>query len=1294
MGVVYEAVDQERNVRVAVKTLVRFRGEELYLFKNEFRSLQNISHPHLCDFIELVEEDGNWFLVMEYVDGVDFLSYVSKTTKAPRTIESAINGCRAGVSSEIETCTEGSWKGFDEPRLRRALSGVVQGLVALHRAGKVHRDIKPANVLVTNDGRSVLLDFGLVIGASEARRSMLGFAGTPEYMAPEQADSGVITPAADWYAVGSMLYEALTGTLPFSGNPIHIVLTKQVKEPEPASDRFDGIPADLNEFCMELLRKDPNTRPTSEEIEKRFAVQLPPVRSTRERVSIPTVAISDSEDQIFVGRKKELAIMEMAFESAREGCGVTMLVEGVSGVGKSALVGNFLRRLQSKYPPDTLVLSGSCYERESVPFKAFDGLVDDLCRYLRRLPEVEVAKIIPHNVVLLARLFPTLNRVDLIAQSPRPRYEIVDQHEMQRRAFVALREILLSLSDVRPLVLYIDDMQWTDADSLLLMKELLRPGEAPPVLFLLASRLTDGADESVLGWQSMIPGDLRRISLKTLDQEEAEELARLCLEKTERGSKSIYPSQIAREADGHPLYIAELTRQAVLSGLEEVGQMKLDDVIWKTVLQVSGSARKILELSCAAGTPIKRNYLTELSGVEGEEFQRCVKELSMSNLLRSRGVRMGHPVEPYHDRVRETVIARMDEQGELEAAHLLIGNYLYNKYSEIELERNIFQVAGHFNEAQNLMSGDKGLYRVFKLNCAAGYKASSAAAYATSVYHFLKCIGLIQKHFWEKRYEEMVSLYVAAADAAYYAQDYSLVSSLVEEVLPKLESDLDRARIIEIRLASLLAQARLREVIKQGIEIVKPLGVKLPYKPTVFDIILKVIKTKTSVLGKSKDKFLELPINAEPSVIVTKRIGLNFGTAAFAADPKLWPICAMTGVDLTIKHGNDHLSAAIFASWGMINCCLLGNYDYGYEMGRLSLEMAERFENKSALPMALHVWAEFVQHWKEPVHETLQYLRRCYEIALEVGDIIYLAYGAQNYCINSFLAGNNLAVLEQEMVRYAKSIKEAKQEIAYNVVCIYKRAVLALTGRSVADVEFSKSGKDLENKQKGIEDLSVKECMDNESEAIKSCTMYDFYLAKLITDYVFGRYEVAMESADLAAKRRGVAAAFSGAVFPFYDSLARLAIYPVANEKDKKVLRKKVAQNLKEIKKAAKNAPVNHLHKYQLVQAERARAKGRHDVAYELYDEAIKGALKNKFVQDAAVACERASSLFAECGQEKNARKYMLDSCKYYKVWGALGKVKTLRENYPTYFGDNPVAAGVENTDDKSPTNPCHEYMA
>jgi serine/threonine protein kinase/tetratricopeptide (TPR) repeat protein len=694
MGVVYRAYDCRRDRRVALKTMQRPDPVSLLRFKQEFRTLADVAHPNLVALYDLISDGQLWFFTMEFVNGVDFLTYLDsgvvladpqtwtrddpQTTSGERPLETGPadteqyppltasapaldNGCRPRVASAGEPNSAPA----RFVRLRAALRQLAAGVAALHDAGKLHRDIKPSNVLVERDGRVVLLDFGVAAELEQAdlhQSSEPHVVGTVAYMAPEQGASLPVSPASDWYSVGVMLYQALTGRLPFLGRPLEVLGNKQRIEPLPPRELAADIPDDLNTLCLELLRRDPDARPAAPEVLRRLGDGADESHGALSPRCLPRQAAP------LIGRQAHLRILDAAFESMTQGQTAALYVHGRSGAGKTVLVQHFLSGLVAR--DAAVVLAGRCYEQESVPYKALDSLVDSLCRHLKRLPAPSVQALLPRDVRALTRVFPVLDRIDAVASLPRRTVEVTDPRELRRRAFIALRELLARLGDRAPLVLAIDDLQWGDADSAALLSELMRPPDPPVFLFLGCYRDEDSRSSpflrALLGTSEHDTKvvEERDLAVDALTESEASELALSLLGEADPDMK-VQAAAIARESGGNPFFVTELVRHisagTELSARSAAREVHLDEVLWDRIGRLPAGARRFLEVVAVSGQPVRQSSVCRVAGL-GAEAPVSLAMLRAGHLVRGAGAGSLEDVEVYHDRIRETVIKHLSPE--------------------------------------------------------------------------------------------------------------------------------------------------------------------------------------------------------------------------------------------------------------------------------------------------------------------------------------------------------------------------------------------------------------------------------------------------------------------------------------------------------------------------------------------------------------------------------------------------------------------------------------------------------
>jgi tRNA A-37 threonylcarbamoyl transferase component Bud32 len=669
MGTVYLVFDRQLGAPVALKLLDQWDGRDLYRFKSEFRSLADIKHPNLATLHELICEGTLWFFTMEYVDGVPFDAYL---------LDRAATGHDAGASaSETEDRRRDdpaqltSRSEPDGRRLRRALGQLCAGVHAMHAAGCIHRDLKPSNVLVTAEGRVVLLDFGLAQQTGTRSLSGDGMQGTPVYMAPEQAQGQPSHPAADWYGVGTMLYEVLAGRVPFDGDLFEILAKKQSEDPPAPVEVNPQADPELSRLCMQLLQRDPARRPGGAEILGQLGGDTTPAPQS-ERDTAPVRASTP----VFLGRTQEMQALRGGYRSACVGNLAMVLVEGISGIGKTALVERFLAQIAASADPSRkpIVLRGRCHEREALPFKAFDNIVDEISHILAGLGPGELAQVLPKSAAYLSEIFPVLCRLDQLEHARDWLPKVPDATELRKRAFAGFCELLTRLTLRQPVVAFIDDLQWADRDSFALLQTLLRQTGVPGLMLIATCRpiLDDDALAAPLREIAANPAVIR-VAVGPLSPEAASALVDRLADSHEISQpvKQRLAESVVREAGGNPLFTLELIRylndvvlpRGGLADFTAGNAVSLDSLILMRLHTLPEESRILLQIMAAAGDPLPQKVVADAAQVPlgTESWERGISGLAQAHLIRRGGGEGSDVVEPYHDRIARAVIGSLDE---------------------------------------------------------------------------------------------------------------------------------------------------------------------------------------------------------------------------------------------------------------------------------------------------------------------------------------------------------------------------------------------------------------------------------------------------------------------------------------------------------------------------------------------------------------------------------------------------------------------------------------------------------
>ncbi|HEY2517463.1 MAG TPA: AAA family ATPase [Polyangiaceae bacterium] len=1238
-GIVYEAIDSKDGGRVALKTIDASVPDAVYRLKREFRALADVQHPNLVRFSELACHQGEWFFTMELVQGVDFIEHVrpergvptesgvitaAPTAREDTLIEALLASSPTAPSSPARVTTHPR---FHEARLRSALLQLASALSAVHAAGHVHRDIKPSNVLVTEEGRVVVLDFGLVAASAGRGAAFPGpyVFGTPAYMAPEQIEGGAVGPAADWYAVGEMLFAILTGVLPFDGSATNLYEAKLTLPAPRPRDFVSDLPLDLEALCADLLRTDPAERPAERDIRARLGF----ADSQRMPLEEP-----ESEPP-FVGRHQELSALSRALEEAAAGRGCKVVVEGEPGIGKTALVWRFLR------DADALVLRGRCYEQEAVPFKGADSIIDELSEYLLSLPDVQVRALLAGaGIRYLASVFPVLGRVPAVASITSRLPPVADPASVRERAFTELEELSRRLTDGRALVLFLDDVQWADRDSIAILQRVLAD-ESRPVLFVTTLRTGLALPLDTAAFLA----DAERIELDALSAGDSGELLDALLARVAHAKPALPKASVLREAAGHPLFLLELAYSSHSSD----GHGRLEEVLWERVRERDPLEQRFLEAVAVGGAPIAYEVLARAAEIDPGVLHTRLGSLRAAQLIRVTPRGADRLVEPYHDRLRESILGHLrGEPGDsLAERHLRLGRALLESTPEEALDTNVFAIVQHLNAGRDLLAAPAERRRLAALDLLASRQAQRATAYDRARDYALAGLALLEKDPWIDTYELARDLHFEILSSSYYAGDVAAAKGWFEAAGARLREGTDRTTLHVTWISLETTSGQLVGALEAGRQRLAELGVDVPAQATPSMIEAKHAQVVAARRGRKVDELLELPAIREPRYEGVTRVLVAMIPAAFFLDAKLNAWIQIGLMEVALEHGVCEASPCGVSGYGGVLASLFGQAEEGAAFGRLALALNERFENAEFAARLSFMYGGWQAPWVGPFDAAKEALREAYARACRYGDMVYEGYSATVLSVITFCESAELAAV-QETGEWARGVSLRRKDLDMaEAPAAHARYAAALRGATPSP-----------------RDLGTAESTDVEFRASLGpqtpTALFYYFFCNAELAYLFGDAE--RTSALLTQANELVQVIFglpTTVELCLLECLWRARLHASADCARRAQLEAEVTERVARLHAWARGAAANFEPQAQIASAELARMQGKDEEAGAAHARALDAARASRSPKREALALELASR-HAQRRGEPGAEALRSEAALAYRRWGANAKAEEL----------------------------------
>jgi predicted ATPase/signal transduction histidine kinase len=1281
--VVYRAVGELDHRPVILKLLKNIYPSETELvqFKNQYTITKNLQSPGIIQAYSLENYQNCPVFVAEDFGGISLKEYAN-----------SLPSLRLPVAEFLSI----------------AIS-IASTLHYLYCQRVIHKDIKPANILINPATKQIkLIDFSIATSLPREIQTLTSLnvlEGTLSYLSPEQTGrmNRGIDYRSDFYSLGATFYELLTGQLPFQSDDLmELVHCHIAKQPKPIHQINPTLPPVLSTIINKLMAKNAEDRYQSA-LGLRHDLEIC-LQQWQDTGSIEDFEIAqrDSCDRLIIaqklyGREQEVAELLAAFDRVAQGTSEMMLIAGSSGMGKTAVVNEVHKPIVRERG---YFIQGKFDQvQRNIPFfgfvQAFRDLIGQILTESSAQLEqwrLKILRALGENAQVLIEVVPELQ----IILGEQPVITELPGVAAQNRFNLLLRKFIQVFTVAEhPLVMFLDDIQWADSASLELLQQLTGEGNESYLLLIGAYRSNEVSEAHplslVLDRIRQAGTTLNTIALAPLDQAH---LNALIADTLNYSSKQAAPLSelIYRKTQGNPFFSHQF-----LKSLHEENSIvfDFDHGVWQCdlaqikALSIEGNmveflaaqlqklphnTQEILKLAACIGNQFDLSVLAIVSKQSLEKtaadlWDALQEELILSTnnsyklfqvdeniALKQRfSITQTGACISYkflHDQIQQAAYSLIPE-AQKTAIHLHIGQLLLHNTPEAGQEEARFAIVNQLNLGSSLIDDENERQELIELNLAAGRKAKGSTAYTTAADYFNFALKSMRSDCWETHYDLTLTLHQEATETAFLNGNFEQMERLSHQVLQRATTLLDQVKIYQVKLEANKAQGYRLEAVNTGLYILKLLNISLPEQPTEVDIQAGFAEIASLLAGKQIGDLIDLPEMSDPYQISALKILSAMNSAAYFAAPTLFSLLVLKQVSLSLQYGNAEESAYAYACFGSSLCAVVGDIELGYQFGQLAIELLKKFDAKSLKSLTTFVVNILIQHWQKPLQQTLPALLDAYQSGLAAGDLESAAFAAHMYCSHSFASGKDLRELDREIAIYSEAIAQLKQEtpLAHNQ--LYRQVTLNLM--SLAENPCQIEGEAYhENEMQ----LQYQQTKDRGSLCI-------FYIQKLFLNYLFQNYLTAIEYADFAAEYLdGVTAKTDTVTFYFYDSLARLAIYPEVSPEQQAQILAKVEANQAKLKQWAHYAPMNYLHKFELIEAKCYSLTQQFLEAIEAFDRAIASAKTNGYIHEEALSNELAARFYLRWGKEKVARSYFVDAYYGYLRWGATAKAKQLEIKY------------------------------
>jgi PAS domain S-box-containing protein len=1171
-------------------------------------------------------------------------------------------------------------------RFLRLAVGLAAALGQLHQRGLIHKDIKPANALVdATTGRVWLTGFGIASRLPREHQSPEPpelIAGTLAYMAPEQTGrmNRSIDSRSDLYSLGVTLYEMLTGALPFTASdPMEWVHCHIARQPVAPAERLKGLPETLSAIISKLLAKTAEERyQTAAGVESDLRRCL--VQWERERrIDDFSPGEHDTSDRLLIpeklyGRSREIDTLLAAFARVvAHGSPELVLVSGYSGIGKSSVVNELHKAL---VPSRGLFAAGKFdqYKRD-IPYatlaQAFQALIhrllgksdSELQSWRERLEDA-----LHPNGALIVNLVPELKLI-IGAQPPVP--DLPSQDAQNRFQLALRRFISVFARPEHPLVLFLDDLQWLDTATLELLQPLLVAQEVRHLLIVGAYRGNEVSLShplvQVLDAIHKAGVPVREIVLKPLGQAEVGQLvgdAMHCEPERVRPLVQL----VHDKTGGNPFFAIQFFLALAEEGLlafdpsARTWQWNMDriraksytdnvvDLMAEKLKRLSSATQDTLKLLACLGNVAQTANLALVQGTAEEAMHAALWEAVHAGLV----FREDGAYKFLHDRIQQAAYALIPQEQRAEV-HLRIGRALLAGMPADQLAEHLFDVANQFNRSATRLINPDEKAQVASIELRAGRKAKASTAYASACVYLAAGMTLIGVDGLDdrNRYALAFALGLERAECELLSGSFDEAERLIDQLIAGAASRVDKAAAYSLKIDLHLIKSEKPEGVVAGLECLRLFGIDMPAHPTEAEVQAEFEVIWRNLGERSIESLLDAPSMTDLEMHAAMRVLAFLTGPALYTDINLYHLHFCKMVNLSLQYGGSDAASFGYAGFGVILCQPFGRYGEGYRFAKLACDLVEK-HGYAAYKAKVYLAAEMVALWTHPIEVGIRLVRSGLRAGGETGDLSFASFCCMHLLTDLLIQGTPLDEVWRESEACLDFVRKARYLDAADAIVSQRQFIRNLRGQTAAFSTFSDDNFD----EAGFEARLTENRM--------TPMVSRYWILKVQARFISGDYRTGLVAAEQARKLHWSSEAFLHSLdYYYYAALTMAACYDDASAKDQEELRALLTAHERQLRTWAENYSPTFADKHALVAGEIARIEGRDGDAMRDYEQAIRSANANGFVQNEGLAYEVAARFYALRGFDSIANAYLRNARYCYVRWGAYGKVRQLDRLYP-----------------------------